>query len=229
MRNKIFQFLWFKVIEKMIPTEPGYLIPRVRHRLIWKMKIAKLFGPIHGILIGDSNSAIFDTYDCMRRFESLTVSFGVSGTTADDWIDFFRVQIGRKFYRSLKNSGAEIIWDIGGNYSLRGQMSAAHLGLTTLHSMFANSWNCLIPPVHYNMLSESTGTNGTNRSSGDWKADFIILRSYITEIWSPFVIDLYNPFLDPATGEASLPFLKDMVHFSRIAVNIIQKVFNKIT
>ncbi len=228
MRNKIFQWLWFRIIKYLIPASKGVLIPKNQNRLIWKLRIAKLFGPIHGILIGDSNSAIFDTYDCMHRFQSLTVSLGVPGTTAGDWLVFFKTQKGKKFYDKLVIID-NIIWNIGGNYSLRGLMKKSHAELTQLWKIFPISWNCLIPPVHAGMLATISESGESPRSADDWKADFIILREYIRQIWKPFVIDLFTPFIDPQTGEATIIYLRDAVHFSKIAVNIIQKVFNKIT
>ncbi len=206
MRNKIFQWLWYNIFRHIVKagTTGG---PERRHKqFVFMLKMAKLFGGARSVLVGDSEITTFDNYKAMSEFNTIVLNFGVPGTVADEWADYF-MGIGWVVYNLIKNIRQGV--STGGNYSLRSLMNNAEPGMIRLHALLPLSWILLIPPVYLGALAI------IKKTREQWKDEMATLRGLQLSIWNPRKIDTYTPFLNPETGEALPMVLADMVHFSK--------------
>ncbi len=222
MRNTVFQWIFYSLIQPLCRVGGDGKIHQQSARILAQIRLAKLFGGAKRILIGDSNSAVFCNYAAMRRFRDLTLALGVGGTTANDWIAYFDTADGKKVLEYIR--GRQVIWNIGGNYVLLGQMLNADSGLARLRTIFPKSLNCTCPPVRAGILEEISRLFGATKTASAYQADFARINSMIVRYWHPQVIDLFTVFMDPTDREAYDLALKDMVHYSKYAVDIIRKV-----
>ena len=101
-------------------------------------------------------------------------------------------------------------------------MDVVEKELRERHDMCPISWNCLIPPVHAWILDKIDDGIPGNRTLGEWCDDFTKINELINDIWEPFVVDLYHPFLNPRENTPAWWALKDIVHFSEFSVGLIQ-------
>jgi hypothetical protein len=229
MKNKIYNFLWFKLLQYLVPIDKKLTGPARSHkRTVVQLFISNLFGGAKRILLGDSEIAQFNTYKTMSKFSSLTVNLGFGGSTPLDWYDYFTTT-GARVLEKIKPCYIEKIFSIGGNCSLKSRMDEIPSTMINLHSLFSCSWILLLPPIHNSWLEPISKAMGIPKSMELWKAEMDFIRHYQNQIWAPFTIDTYHPFIDPATGEAIDGMLRDMVHFSELAVDIIEKVLDKVT
>lgn len=222
MRNTIFQWLFYKIVRPLIKDGVGGKIEKQLPRMIAQIRLARLFGGARRVMIGDSNSAVFCNYEAMSDFNNLTLAFGVGGTTAHDWIEFFSTQSGKSILHYIRQ--CDIIWNIGGNYVLLGQMAHMPSGLAILRELFHNSWNCTCPPVRAGILEAISAAVGQIKTAESWQNDFDRVNKEIRHQWTPQCIDLYSVFNDPTQNEAYFFSLNDMVHYSRYAVKIIKSI-----
>jgi hypothetical protein len=225
MRNKIYNWFWFKIFTKLIPVDSTKTGPARSHkRNVWQLRLSKLFGGAKGIILGDSESATFNTYKTMSKFSGLVLNMGFGGSRPIDWIEYLN-GIGDSIYKQIGILGKiKKIWSIGGNCSLWSCMDEIPETLKDLHYLFPDSWIMLIPPVHAGMLA-AAGT----KTRDQWLNEMALIRAYQESIFNPLVIDTYTPFLDKETGEAIILYLKDPVHFYDISVGLLEKIFNQIT
>lgn len=220
-KNKVFQWLWYRIIKFIVPCVGNGIVAHY-----WRFRVqfalSKLFGGAHRILIGDSNSAIFGSYGIMKMFKKLTLAWGVSGMTADDWVDFFKTKKGLKILDLIH--GKEIIWNIGGNNCLRSQMPTVRDKLTTLFLLTPTSWACTIPPVHYWLIAKLYELAKIHKTDAQIREEITTINNYIRRTWHLKVFDYAKLFLDPQTGEVYPWALRDVVHFSDIALKIITPI-----
>lgn len=214
----MYHWLWYHIFRKIIrATFSGSGPERFHNQMMFQLRFCRLFGIIDGIIIGDSEIAIFNTYETMSKFSSLVLNFGIGGTTPKEWWDYLiNTKKGRKVYDLIKNQ--KVIWSIGGNCALRLRMPEVPDTMIILHNLFPSSWILTLPPVYVKWLKQVYPESIAG--------DFNLIRSYQRNIWNPRVIDTYAPFLDIATGEAYVGLLQDAVHFSKIAVAMIQQVMD---
>lgn len=222
MRNKIFQWLFYRVVRPLCKTEGANKIEVQYSRMIAQIRLARLFGGARRVMIGDSNSAVFCNYEAMCQFKAVTLALGVGGTTAHDWILFFNTTKGRVIFDYI--SEREIVWNIGGNYVNWGIIEQADAGLTALRMLTPSSWNCTCPPVRAGILEAISTATGKNKTADSWQKDFLYVNGIISRTWSPQCIDLFNVFNDPTQNEAYFFALRDMEHFSKYAVKIIKSI-----
>jgi hypothetical protein len=112
----------------------------------------------------------------------------------------------------LESNGAKVLFNIGGNHILKGEMDSAQRDLIKLHYRFPDSYNCLVPPIHTTILEKLT-----NKPKGSIDAKVKKLNKIIEMIWNDKTIDMYSPFLDWDTHGPYLIALGDLVHFSQLA------------
>jgi hypothetical protein len=224
MRNKIFQFIWYYIVRPLVPAGPRTeLNPVIRYsrELYVQVRLAALFGCIDGFLAGDSNSAVFSTFMVMQRFSGLVLAIGRSGSTAADWIDFFMTKRGRYVLRAMISNGVTVVWNIGGNYVLKGNLEKAESGLMVLGNMFRHSWFCTIPPIYYALLGIISSAVGF--SDVRYYRDGVIkVNTIIRTMAKPRVIDIYSQLAGP-DGNPKPGVLMDLVHFRRATVDIIRR------
>jgi hypothetical protein len=221
--NKIFNWLWYFIFKKLIPAGKGTGYERNHNRLKFQISMAKLFGGVKGIILGDSEGETFDSYSVMKSFNVLVICGACGGTTPKNLTDYF-TGTGKDLYKYLIANKVKVILSDGGNCSLLSRMGEIPDSMTALHNMFPVSWMMLIPPAHVGIM----GKLPFGKDAAQWKTELETIRSFQRTIWSPLIIDTYSPFLDPQTGEATILYLKDPVHFSRVAVDLIQKIINVI-
>ena len=219
--NKLYQWFWFKILMKMIPVTGDGI-----DSLYWRFRasyfLAHLFGGVHRILIGDSNSAVWKDYTVAKLFRKLTLTWGVGGTMASDWLLFFLTKRGLKILKILLK--VEVIWNIGGNHSLKNQMGTAGSSLAKLHALFPKSWNCTIPPVHYKMLGDIAHAVGMDKTDVQYETELNMISGIVRSEWKPLVIDLYyllkgiNPDL----------YERDIVHLNVMILKQIEKLVDPI-
>lgn len=224
-RVKVFNWMWFYIIRFMVPVlGRGIQGNRLRMNVQWAL--AGVFGGVGGIIFGDSNGAVLNNYKTMSKFNRIILNWSTPGTTAHDWYYFFITPIGKKIrIRIWKNKH---IINIGGNYVLLGLMASADEGLRWLRTWFPTSFNCTIPPINNVMLAKLCKLLKIK----DQRIDPEYLRESVLQInktikkyWGKQTIDLYKMFGDK--DGKTLPFaLKDVVHYSDVAVALIQKVFD---
>ncbi len=229
MKNKIYQWIWYKIVRKLIPVGKdlnGFV--RNHTRIKAQMFLAGLFGTVEGVLLGDSEHGQFDYYEVMREFANLTVNLAIGGTTPKDLTDYFQ-GIGKDIYAKIQKHSARKIISTGGNCSLRNLMNEVPASMREVHSMLPDSVIILIPPVYTSVLASIYNVAGITKPESQIIDEINTVRNFQRSIWSPLVLDTYTPFLDPQTGGPALGVLQDPVHFGRVTVNIIQKIYNKIT
>jgi hypothetical protein len=225
MRNKIFQWLWYKIVRPCVKcddTKTGFFRSAKRYKSAYRL--SKLFGGWDAVLMGDSNEAVDDTYENMKKYKSLVMCIGAGGTTAGDIIAFLCSPSGSWLFDAMKKT--EVFFNTGGNYCLQNKMDIAKLELKELHQMFPASWNQTTPPVRAWLLDMLDNTMESNKSEVQWQQAFSILNDYISEIWQPFIIDMHRILKDPKTSDAYLLALKDAVHYSDYSVSLRQNILN---
>jgi len=228
MKNKIYQFMWYKIARMLIPVGKdlnGFI--RNHKRIRAQLALSRLFGTIHGVLLGDSEHGQFDYYGVMSKFDDLTLNLAIGGTTPKDLMEYF-TGIGKDVYLKIKKHSARKIISTGGNCSLRCQMSEIPGTLQEVHGLIPDSIIILIPPVYSGIIAKIYAAAKIDKPESQVLAEIDTIRRAQRSIWSPFVIDTYTPFLDPRTGGPVFGVLQDPVHFGRAVVDLIQKIYNKI-
>ena len=224
--NKLYHFFWYKIVSKFISHTPGVT---GHHKIITaKLKLARIFGVVHGVMLGDSEIATWDICELMSGFQSLVVNIGVPGSTPLDWFKYFTT-MGKSNYLLIKSwTKAKPIFSIGGNCSLLCKMAEIPDTMILIHNMFQGSWILLIPPVYSEWMAKLYTAAGFQKSQEIIEAEISTIRNYQRQIWSPFVIDTYAPFVNKETGGPLPGVLIDLVHFSSEADRLIEAVLNKI-
>lgn len=212
-KNFIFQSIW-KIQKGFYKRNKGntLLLSDYSERMIAQVNLANKFNYKKLIVIGDSNGENLSTYSNMLQLgnglNSIGVNIAIGGTRADSWAHFFNHEIdGMLLYNDIKFFDY-IIFNIGGNHILQDKMDILYESLNKLKEMFPNSYNCLVPPIHYNIIS-------TLSSKDEFDLRFKVSKAnrMIKEIWQNRVIDTYSVFTD----EKENPYLlthEDAVHFS---------------
>jgi hypothetical protein len=185
--------------------------------------MAKLFGGVKGIILGDSEGETFDSYSVMKSFKKVVICGACGGTTPKELVDYF-TGTGKDIYKYLHGNNINVFLSDGGNCSLRSLMGEIPSSLVALYNMIPTSWMMLIPPAHVGIM----GKLPFGKDAQQWSEELGLIRNFQRQIWNPLIIDTYTPFLDPQTGEATILYLKDPVHFSRVSVDLIRKVLNVI-
>lgn len=221
MRNKIFQWLWFKIFRPLV-QDKGEGIESIYPKMIRQIKLARLFGGAHAAVAGDSNGAALNTYEGMREFHRPTINISKPGTYAHDWLEWFQTEHGKEILQLLKD--CVLIHSNGGNYSIRNKMDIARDGLTQLHNLFPNSCIITIPPVRAWLLDMADESWPVDKTAEQWDAEMSTLNGYIKEIWGDHAFDTRALF----SGELFEVALADAVHFSQFAAMIICELMGKI-
>lgn len=213
--NKVFQFLWFNFLKKLTPVIGSKnLCAKQKYRLLWQYRLSCLFPGKKTVIVGDSNAAVFDNYEVMKKFSRVVLSFGVGGTTANTWIDFFCYdKIGKKLYSGIKNK--TVIWNIGGNYVLQNKMDDAQSGLELIQTMFPDSWSVNIPPIRTHFLDLLDNSISANRTKEQWDKDVKKVNAIIKKLWGVKCLDVYTFFF----GYDKKYIFKDGIHYSKMVVD----------
>lgn len=214
MKNKFFQMLWYS-IRGVYPfkTGDGLTLDCYSLRMQKALSFADWFGGAGCAVLGDSNGATLDKSEKMTLLwkgkDDAAVNLAIGGTRADQWADFLSLSPnGTEIASKLK--GSKIVFNIGGNNVLQGRMTLLKSSLQKLKDIFPDSYNCLIPPIHYQLAAILL-----NRSADEIKQDIDKANSIIREIFQDRTIDTYTPFVNSHdSGEPYFIVLKDAVHFS---------------
>lgn len=180
-------------------------------RMLSQLDWARFFGGPDMVILGDSNGENLAKAKSMRKFGKLGVScnLAIGGMRADDWSGFLvNGQNGSIVRKKIDDSGAKVVFNVGGNNILQRKMDVVEESLKQLKKIFPESYNCLVPPIHVHGL-ESAGLDAQVLM-----ANVDRLNGMIRDIWQEKTIDFYSPFINRETGEAYLIVLQDAVHFS---------------
>jgi hypothetical protein len=227
----VFNWLWYYVVKWLIPV--GGKKKQIVDKYYWRMRaqwgLARLFGGVKGVIAGDSNGARLDSFKVMRQFDRIVVNWARPGTTAHDWHIFFTSSSwGHKIKTRMYS--VKQIFNIGGNYVLLGITGMARDGLKWLHTWFPDSYNCTIPPIHGDIMAQLCKLAGIKdgRNTEDYyKVKVPEVNKIIREFWGSHCIDLYALFGDDK-GNPLPGVEQDPVHFSDIAVEFIQQIFDAV-
>ena len=220
MRNKVYQWIWFKILRPLIPVKGEgieSLYPRMRAQfwLAWFLGGGDL-----SVIAGDSNGAALDFYEARREFRKININISKAGTEANDWLMWFQIPHGQKILQKILNVSA-LIFNIGGNYALRNEMRLAYGGLRTLRELLPDSYNITIPPVRSWLLDLMDNGLPVNKTAEQWDAEIATINGYIRELWGPQTIDFDSILADPESKKSYDLSLADAVHRSKLAARII--------
>lgn len=219
-KNYIFQIISL-LVNIFIPRKTGSGVSLVDYskRMIVKMRLSKIFSGKKMLIIGDSNAENMSSFQDLNRFgkylQSIVINIGVGGTKADDWLDFLEnTNEGKKIYEIAKDFDI-VLFNLGGNNVLQNKMSILEKSLIGLKDMFPNSFNCTIPPLHYDLLEPQEEKQKKNIQKNIQK-NVLLANKIIKDIWKEKTLDLYNLFVD-SEGKPYIFTLEDAVHFSQFA------------
>ena len=184
------------------------------NKMLKQIEAAMLFGNIDLFIIGDSNAANLNKLKPMLQLSQYgsVVNIGIGGTTSTDWNEFFKTANGRTIFNIIKANNSKVVFNIGGNHVLQHSESDAPFGLQDLKNLFPESYNCLIPPIRYSLISGIL-----NRSPIELKQGIQKVNMIINNLWTNRVIDTYSPFVNYADKDNQESYLfvqKDGIHFS---------------
>lgn len=205
MKNRLFQIAW-NLLKPLIPRKKGSgaSLEDYKERIFAQMNLAEKFGGPDLVILGDSNAENLSGKKWMDQFGEFGVAanIAISGTRPGQWEEFLRLN--DHLWNQIWHAKYQVL-NIGGNCILQGQFNTAKKQLLELYSLLPYSWNCLVPPVHYDILSKLTGDK-------DIESKFKQLNVWIKEIWGNRAIDTYTPF---AMVPESIWFIEgDLVHFN---------------
>lgn len=219
MINRLFQYYWYTLVKPFIPRKngDGTLIEHYSARMKSKMSQSQTFGKPKYAVFGDSNGEKLDKRDSMIQLGDglgLILNFAVSGMRGDSWLKFLtETADGKWLYDQLMKLKIIVIWNIGGNHVLQNRMDNLQSSLVALKTLFPDSFNCLIPPIHAGLMETVGGMD-----AAQIRQRVMIANQTISDIWKEKAIDTYSPFLAPdASGEPYFFVLQDFVHFSDFA------------
>lgn len=213
MRNKIYQFLWFKIVKKIVPvSKTGDKIGVYYNRMVASLYLASLCGGVKRIVFGDSNVENQNTIETMSGFKSLTINWGHGGSTLDDWMTFFSSDNGKKIYEKIKY--LTIIINLGGNNILLNKIETVPSMLDALKRLFPLAWFANVPAIHSSILSELSKSLPQPQPESYYTEGAIWVNKQIDFRFEPRVLNLYAWTLDIATGKENPIWMKDIAHYN---------------
>jgi len=205
MKNKLFQFFWYKIGKKIIPrkekSESLTSLDSYGRQMYYQIKSAQLIG-LGLVIFGDSNGEVLKEQDSMSKFPKVTVNLAIGGTRADTWLSFFKdSEWGIKVYELIKNKKCVI--NLGGNHVLQNSMDNLDSSIKALSEMFTDTYWITAPKIWSNLLPIP-----------DINKKLLLTNKTIKKYAKGKVIDI-----EPFTGklDSDLPYWfvqQDAVHFS---------------
>lgn len=211
MRNKLFQYAW--QLAKRLSTRKtgsGLNLADYKNRIVPQIKLARMFGKIDLIVLGDSNAENLNTVDNMVQLgeglSGVSVNVGIGGTRVDQWVQFLESVDGLEVMQAIKDFNPIVIVNIGGNNALQQRMEGLGNWFDRLIGLLPNAYGCLCPPIHLSYFEKITDVQKL-------KINVATVNGEIARVFKTRCIDLYTPFLSNG-GEAYITVLQDAVHFS---------------
>lgn len=247
--NIIYQLLWFGIYSKSNPfpdlastaTMEDFLhlsIGRFEKQIKLAESIANFFKVSILLLVGDSNSGVFNSFFACIRFNAVTISMGIPGTRSDQWLKCLQSKEAKNLLNMMEgldcwvddesvraakmarlNPRRIMVWNVSGNSVLQKSMKNAKVSLRGLREMFPLSFNILIPPIHTQILDSVP-------NDIDYEKDVESINSYIMEEWEFQSINLRAVLQNPITGDSWYGYLSDPVHYSKTGQRIITRALN---
>ena len=120
MKNKLFQYAW--QLAKRLSTRKtglGLNLADYKNRIIPQIKLARLFGKIDLIVLGDSNAENLNTIDNMiqlgQGLSGVSINIGIGGTRVDQWVQFLESVDGIEVLQAIREFSPIVIVNIGGD------------------------------------------------------------------------------------------------------------------
>lgn len=193
MRNKLFQYAW--QLAKRLSTRKtgsGLNLADYKNRIIPQIKLARMFGKIDLIVLGDSNAENLNTVDNMAQLgEGLTgvsINIGIGGTRVDQWVQFLESVDGLEVMQAIRDYNPIVIVNIGGNNALQQRMEGLGNWFDRLIGLLPNAYGCLCPPIHLSYFEKITDVQKL-------KINVATVNGEIARVFKIRCIDLYTPFL----------------------------------
>lgn len=211
MKNKLFQYAW--QLAKRLSTRKtglGLNLADYKNRIIPQIKLARLFGKIDLIVLGDSNAENLNTIDNMiqlgQGLSGVSINIGIGGTRVDQWVQFLESVDGIEVLQAIREFSPIVIVNIGGNNALQQRIEGLGNWFDRLIRLLPEAYGCLCPPIHLSYLEKITDVQKL-------KINVATVNGEIARVFKSRCIDLYTPFLSNG-GEAYITVLEDAVHFS---------------
>lgn len=222
--NQRFQKVWYDGVRPGVrtPGSPGRTMADFTREFNAQLDLAERYGGPRIILIGDSNAEYAARRRIMRRFDTVAVNLGIGGTATDDWVGFFRSAAGAQILRRITMPGRLVVISLGGNDILQNRRKRTAANYAVLRSMLPQSLLVLIPAVHAEALRGATG-----RSPAELRADIERVNRSGTSLWGERVIDTATALRAPGSGSAAPGILRDAVHYSPAAFDLIIQTVNQ--
>lgn len=211
IKNKIFQFIWFKLIKpftkRKTDKKTSYILDNYSDRFKTLLSFSNLFGGSKVIIFGDSNGEEMSDEESLKLFPELTINLSIGGTRADHWSDFFnQSDIGRKIYDQI--AFKKIIINVGGNNVLQSQMELLKPSLVILKRLFPSAYFINIPNVQSELIAQLQG-----KKPKEVQKDLSLANNLIKHYADDRLIDIQS-YSGEENGKPFFFALKDAVHFS---------------
>lgn len=218
MKIRFVNFLWYNIFDKLIKggekNQVNPVINQVKKDL-FKVRFYKFFG-CQIAWVGDSQTENGDRQDIMNRFSVLAVNIGHGGSYAHHYLEAFKTELGEQLLEELQ--GMLVIFNIGGNYILKGQMDIALEGMKELLKLFPASFCVNVPPIHSNFIAElGKDIPGFYKTAAEVNAAVADINQIISDQWGLQTINIHD-ILDNEDDIKIWWFaLVDIVHFNDVA------------
>jgi hypothetical protein len=260
--NWVYQILWFGFHSRR--TKPNlsigsvtmerYLelcIPRFQKQMDLAKSIAKSFNVKLLLLIGDSNSGVFNSFYAAIMFKAVTITLGIPGTRPDQWAKFFLSEPARNLLYEIQKISHSEIYPF--NASSKQDITEITKNVI-LHSALKNSKGIMVWNIGGNSVLQKSMTNAKIALQAlremfpfsfnilippihswildkvpndiDYDQDIETINSYIVNEWQTQAINLRPIFKNPLTGDSWYGYLSDPVHYSRKGKRIISRTLN---
>jgi len=177
------------------------------NRMIWQLRLSRLFGNLDLVILGDSNGEELADYASMKLFPKLSANIAIGGTRADHWAQFFTLSSqGIDIAKRIKDK--KVVINIGGNHVIQNSMENLKESIQTLNKLFPKAYWINLPSVHASHISALTGRNLKHVST-----DLRTVNEEIQAVAKDRLIDMRS-YTGSTEYSPYFGVLKDSVHFA---------------
>lgn len=210
LKFKLYYYSWFWIGRFIAPRRVNdATIEGFFDHFIFNLKWAKPFG-IDVVFLGDSNCEFAKDRKTSSKWKPLiVVNIGKAGTRIDHWNTFFKTPKGKELLAFILENSKIILSNIGGNHVVQNQMENMNPYLAIYVKTFESKPHVMIniPPIHAGIFPDVKTT----------KANVIKANKIIGNYFpgkNRYLVNVYDPLLDPKTQEAWIGVLGDPIHFN---------------
>lgn len=153
MTRQLLFFIIWKCISIFIHIDKN----RINHKeYALKLNIARFFGPIGLLIIGDSRAFSLNKFYKLLRFSNqfgITVCLSVKDSKIDEWNSYLSNPNGQKILIQADEDDTEIVFMLCGSNILKRKINGIAISLSILKTLVPDCFFCLIPPMDKSFLS----------------------------------------------------------------------------